>query len=165
MPVNQRNMNRPFSYSRHVQFADTDLAGVLHFSNYYRYMEEAEHAFWRSLGDSVVHRESEGAVSWPRVATACEYFAPAHFEDDLELLLTVAHVGNRSVSYEIEFRRDGERIAIGRTTAVCCTMSRGKFGPAEIPSALREKLIAAAGVSADPSSTEPGAPFQRPADR
>lgn len=145
--------SEPFLYPRHVQFADTDLAGVLHFSNYYRYMEEAEHAFWRSLGNSVVLREGEDAVSWPRVATACEYFAPAHFEDDLELRLTVAHVGNRSVSYEIEFRRNGERIAIGRTTAVCCTMTGGRFGPATIPQALREKLVAAAEVTATASAT------------
>ncbi|MCO6437779.1 MAG: acyl-CoA thioesterase [Phycisphaerae bacterium] len=155
-PVLNANMADAYLYHRAVQFSDTDMAGVLHFSNYYRYMEEAEHAFWRSLGESVVVKNGDHAVSWPRVATGCEYFAPARFEDVLDLALTVSHVGNRSVSYEIEFRRGGERIAIGRTTAVCCTMSGGNFGPTEIPPSLREKLVSAAGVPEDspPPATE-----------
>ena len=100
--------------TRRVQFAETDLAGVLHFANYHRYMEEVEHAFWRSAGGSVVHPDGARTVSWPRVAVSCEYFAPAHFEDELELSLTVAHVGERSVTYQVEFRRGEDRVACGR---------------------------------------------------
>lgn len=134
-------MTPPFTIIRRVQFAETDMAGVLHFSNYYRYMEEVEHAFWRSIGDSVVLRnEGEYTVSWPRVATSCEYFAPAHFEDELELVFTVAHVGERSVTYQTEFRRGDETIASGRTTAVCCTMAGGHFRPVAIPERIRARL-------------------------
>ena len=39
-----------FRYSRRVQFAETDLAGIVHFSMFFRYMEEAEHALWRAAG-------------------------------------------------------------------------------------------------------------------
>ena len=126
---------------RMVQFAETDLAGVLHFANYYRMMEEVEHAFWRSIGSRVVTRSDEGEISWPRVATSCEYFAPAHFEDELELLFTVAHVGDRSVTYQIEFMRDGECIALGKTTAVCSAMKEGDFRPMAIPADLKTKLV------------------------
>lgn len=127
-----------------MQFAETDMAGVLHFSNYYRYMEEVEHAFWRSHGLSVVTRDGDAEISWPRVATACEYFTPARFEDQIELVFTVAHVGDRSATYEIEFRRDGERLATGRITAVCCRVAPGRFEPISIPRAIRERLQAAA---------------------
>jgi acyl-CoA thioester hydrolase len=130
-----------FTMRRMVQFAETDLAGVLHFANYYRMMEEVEHAFWRSLGSGVVISEGESHISWPRVATSCEYFAPAHFEDELELRFTVAHVGQRSVTYQTEFIRQDERIALGKTIAVCCAMKEGAFGPIAIPDDLRSKLI------------------------
>ena len=42
MPVSE------YRYHRRVQFADTDQAGVVHFSWFARYMEEAEHALWRA---------------------------------------------------------------------------------------------------------------------
>ncbi len=134
------SVTKAFVMKRRVQFAETDLAGVLHFANYYRFMEEVEHAFWRSMGVSVISQDGEGTISWPRVATSCEYFTPARFEDVLELALVVENVGDRSVSYEVEFRCDGRRIALGRTTAVCCTMEAGQFQTTSIPDGLRRKL-------------------------
>lgn len=133
-------MAHEFLWTRRVEFADTDLAGVLHFANYYKFMEAAEHAYWRSMGLCVLHQDGERELSWPRVATSCEYFAPARFEDELELAVTVDHVGDRSVTYEIQFRREGECIARGRITAVCCTMVNGAFQPVSIPGSLRLEL-------------------------
>jgi len=129
-----------YSLKRRVTFAETDLAGVMHFSNYYRWMEEVEHAFWRSAGSSVVVRGDDSEVSWPRVATSCEYFAPAHFEDELELRFKVDNVGKRSMTYEVEFVRGEQRVALGRTTAVCCSTSPGKFESIPIPADLRNIL-------------------------
>jgi len=133
-------MADPFKMKRTVQFAETDLAGVLHFANYYRFMEEAEHAMWRSLGESVIFRDSDQEISWPRVSTACEYFAPAHFEDELVLMISVVSVGDRSVTYEIEFYKDDTRLALGKTTAVCCSMRDGVFKTISIPARLRAML-------------------------
>jgi len=130
-----------FTVRRRVQFAETDMAGVLHFSNYYRYMEELEHEFWRSLDESVVVRGmAEGTISWPRVATSCDYKEPARFEDVLELDLCVARIGNRSVTYDVTFRRGDRTIAVGSMTAVCTVMHDGNFERAAIPDSIREKL-------------------------
>ncbi len=144
-------MAADFQITRRVQFADTDLAGVLHFSNYFRYMEEVEHAFWRSIGLCVVTPEGDRTISWPRVAVACEYFSPARFEDELTLLFRVMHVGTRSVGYEIEFVREGQPIAVGKVTAVCCEMKDGHFGTTEIPAGIRNQLSS----SLQPSPTKP----------
>ena len=43
-------MAHAFTMQRRVEFAETDMAGILHFSNYFRFMESVEHAFFRSLG-------------------------------------------------------------------------------------------------------------------
>ena len=43
-----------FKAIRRVEFAETDMAGIVHYSNFFRYMETAEHGFFRSLGLSVV---------------------------------------------------------------------------------------------------------------
>ena len=133
-------MPAEFTIRRRVQFAETDMAGVLHFSNYFRYMEEIEHAFWRSLDLTVYHPDAEPSLSWPRVATDCEYSAPLHFEDEVDLALRVTKVGHKSLSYEVEFRRSGERCATGRVTAVCCITKPGSFAPTPIPNVIRARL-------------------------
>lgn len=141
-------MSKSFIMKRQVQFAETDMAGVLHFSNYYRYMEEAEHVFWRSLGISVLTRIDDHEISWPRVVTSCEYLKPVHFEDELELTVKIIRLGDRSIIFAIEFDRGGERIASGRIKAVCCTMAEGKFQSISIPGSIRKKLEAVLEVEA-----------------
>ena len=46
-------MDGAFRYARRVQFGETDMAGIVHFSWMFRYMEEAEHALWRAAGLSI----------------------------------------------------------------------------------------------------------------
>ncbi|MGE3182494.1 MAG: acyl-CoA thioesterase [Phycisphaerae bacterium] len=135
-----------FRINRNVTFAETDMAGVMHFSNYYRWMEEVEHALWRSLGMSVVKREAgeDDALSWPRVRTNCEYFKPARFEDALELSIAVSAIGRKSLSFLIEFKRNDETLARGESVCVCCRMKDGVFRSVEIPEAIREKLLSIA---------------------
>lgn len=130
-------MSTEFHMSRRVQFAETDMAGVLHFSNYFRLMEETEHEFWRSLGISVIADDRHPTISWPRVAARCEYFSPAHFEDELELVLQLSKIGDRSLEFEVSFTRAGERLALGHATAACCEMTAGKFKTTAIPSDIR----------------------------
>lgn len=133
-------MAREFRLRRRVQFAETDLAGVLHFSNYLRLMEEAEHAFWRSLGLSVVMERDDGKVSWPRVAVRCEYFAPARFEDELDLRVIVAEIGEKSLRLEVEFQRGHALLARGEMKMVCCRMAQGAFSSIPIPDDIRARL-------------------------
>ncbi|MGY8650976.1 MAG: acyl-CoA thioesterase, partial [Verrucomicrobiia bacterium] len=54
-----------FIITRRVEFSETDAAGIVHFANFYRYMEYAEHAFFRSLGRSIVDLDLD--IGWPRV--------------------------------------------------------------------------------------------------
>jgi YbgC/YbaW family acyl-CoA thioester hydrolase len=135
-------MVEPFVITRRVQFAETDLAGVLHFSNYFRWMEEVEHAFWRSESLSVIFRRGDGHISWPRVSVTCDYFAPLHFEDEVELRFRVVKIGEKSLTFEVEFVQAGERIALGKITAVCCATTPGAFESVSIPSDIRHRLEA-----------------------
>jgi acyl-CoA thioester hydrolase len=129
-----------FRISRSVTFAETDLAGVMHFSNYYRWMEEVEHAFFRSVGMSVVQDHEGVVISWPRVITSCEYFAPLRFEDAIEMHMAITDLSEKAMTYEVEFLKDGRRLARGRTKAVCCEMKDGAFKSVAIPAGIRKKL-------------------------
>jgi phenylacetate-CoA ligase len=60
-------MPSEYHTKRRVEFAETDMAGIVHFANFFRYMETTEHEFLRSLGLSV-HATIDGrTISWPRI--------------------------------------------------------------------------------------------------
>ena len=114
-------MPAAFRTTRVVEFADTDMAGIIHFAAFFRYMEAAEHEFLRSRGLSVAWRDAASdPVGFPRVSASCDYRTPARFQDVLDIAVTPARVGRKSVTYEFEFTRQGEPIARGQITAVCC---------------------------------------------
>jgi len=129
-----------FSIVHRVQFSETDLAGIMHFSNFFKMMEEVEHAFFRSVGLSVSMQHDDIHIGWPRVSTSCEFFGPVKFEDEIELKMSVTRVGDKSFSYEVEFFVRGSRVALGKTTSVCCAVDDGQMKSIAIPDAIREKL-------------------------
>jgi YbgC/YbaW family acyl-CoA thioester hydrolase len=134
-------MSTAFRTTRRIEFADTDMAGIVHFANFFRFMEAAEVEFLRSRGLSV-HMGCEGLTfGFPRVSASCDYLRPARFEDVLTVAVSVQNVGTKSVTYGFEFTLDGEVIAVGKVTSVCCLVNPDhSFVSAEIPASLRAKL-------------------------
>lgn len=117
------------------------MAGVMHFSNYFRLMEEAEHALFREMGMSVVYPREDGSiVSWPRIRVECEYRGPIRFEDEVTVHLTITRIGSKSVSYTADFERDGRAAAQGQVTMVCCEMRDGHFKSIDIPDDIRARF-------------------------
>src|SRR6266849_4638537 len=94
-----------FRLVRRVEFAETDMVGMVHYSNFFRYMEAAEHGFFRSLGLSVVTRQVDPPVGWPRVHARCDYKQPLRFEDEVEIQMLVSEKKSKSLSYEFRFRK------------------------------------------------------------
>ena len=133
-------MPTEFAITRRIQFAETDMAGIVHFANYFRMMEEVEHAFFRSLGLSVVMTHEALDLGWPRVSAACEYFGPLRFEDEVELVMRVTKVGEKSFNYEVEFLQADRRVALGKMTSVCCEMLDKGMRSIRIPDGVRRKL-------------------------
>jgi len=130
-----------FRTTRRVEFADTDMAGMVHFANFFRYMEAAEVEFWRSRGLSVMMRQQKERMSFPRVSASCDYKKIALFEDLLDIDVTIKRLGNKSVTFGFEISRAGESLATGQITAVCCRVAPNRpLEAIEIPPAIRERL-------------------------
>jgi acyl-CoA thioester hydrolase len=144
-------MSKPFTFTRRVRFAETDMARIVHFSAFFRYMEEAETEFWRSLGLSMILSESGLEIGWPKVRAVCDYRRPLKFDDPMEIDLTVAEIGTRSLRFAFVFRRpegsgeDGkDEVARGEVTVVCLALNSPDQPRAMvIPDAIRAKLEAA----------------------
>jgi acyl-CoA thioester hydrolase len=146
-----------FKITRRVEFSETDMAGIVHFSNFFRMMEAAEHAFFRSMGFSIHQTDDAATIGWPRVSVSCDYRAPLKFEDEVEIHLLVSEVRSRSIRYQFFFRKpaDGIEVAYGTIAAVCATVDKttGKLVPVLIPERIREKITEAPPELLKPSLT------------
>lgn len=112
---------------RRVEFVDTDMGGIVHFSRFYVFMEQTEHEFLRHLGANPgSYRDSAGRrVGWPRVAAACEFLSPARFGDELEIHLRVLRKGTSSLTYGFDIRIGERAVARGQVTTVYCLFEDG----------------------------------------
>lgn len=129
----------PIRLTRRVQFSETDVAGIVHFSNYFRYFEDAEHALWRDAGLSI-HPE-QSAIGWPRVAASCEYHRPLKFEQEFEINVRISEMTSRVISYAGEITSHGERIATGSWKIACVSkLADGRMKSAEIPADVADRL-------------------------
>src|SRR3954452_17883451 len=94
---------------RRVVFAETDAAGIVHFSNYFRYFEDAEHALWRDAGLSI--HPVESGLGWARVSASCDYRRPLRFDQEFEIRIGIAETTGRTIRYEGTIDSNGERVA------------------------------------------------------
>ena len=123
---------------RRVQFYETDVAGIVHFSWFYRYMEEAEHALWREAGLSIYRAGSE--IGWPRVAASFEFYRPLRFEDEFDVHVRIAEMTRRTIRYTCTIGKDDVTIAEGAMTIACVRRNGHEIKSADIPHEIRQCL-------------------------
>jgi YbgC/YbaW family acyl-CoA thioester hydrolase len=147
-------VSAPFRTRRRVEFSDTDAIGIAHFTSFFRWMEEAEHDFWRSMGLSVVQSDELGMLSWPRGSAECRFERPARFEDEIDIDVRVVRLGSKSATFQFEFLKDGQRIALGTIAVICCRVEPGKpMRSVNVPADVRRNLESAMAVG--PASEGP----------
>ena len=113
-------MPQTFLNRRRVEFADTDLAGFVHFSHYLRYMEETEYAFLRSLGLDVILDDERGKLGFPRYESLCRYLSPARYGQTVDVTLTVEKNDGKLITYGFGLKVGERHVAEGRLVVVCC---------------------------------------------
>jgi acyl-CoA thioester hydrolase len=152
-----------FSHRRLVEFADTDLAGIMHFANFFRFVECAEHAFFRSLGHKVHTADGADHQGWPRIEVACKYHKPARFEQTLEVCLRIEEIRTSSLRYSFWMFIAGEPerplLATGSFSIIHVELDTAShtIRKAPIPPALREKLqVFLTANNADRADESPG---------
>ena len=128
---------------RRVQFYETDSAGIVHFSTFFRYMEEAEHALWREAGLSIAPRGAN--IGFPRVAAAFEYHRPLRFEDEFDVRIRIAGLSEKTIRYACELAQDGNSIATGTMTVVCVRTDVTPLKASPIPADIAARFEVAAG--------------------
>ena len=112
------------SLTRRVQLQETDAAGIVHFTSFFRYMEEAEHALWRAAGLSIAPPGS--AIGWPRLEASFAYHRALRFEEEFEIRIRITAVEEQKIRYACVLTRDGNKVATGTLTIVCASKRPGE---------------------------------------
>lgn len=137
-----RDRHSQFTLHRRVQWYELDSAGIVHFSTYFRYMEEAEHALWRSAGVSIAPPDSE--IGYPRINVGCEYHRPLHFEDEFEVRIRIAAMTDKTLRYVCVLMRGETKIATGTMTTVCVRVQPGApMRAVSLPDDIRSRFCVA----------------------
>ena len=92
-------MTRPpykFSARTRVGFSDTDAQGVVYYGRYNPYFDLARVEYHRMLG--LLNRD-RGDGDFVMRANDVEYFAPARFDDELEIFVRVSRIGRTSITF------------------------------------------------------------------
>ncbi len=126
-------------YRRRVTYPETDASGIVHFTNFFKYVEEAEHALWRAAGLSITGRDPE--VGFPRVGASFEYRRPLRFEDEFDVHLRVAEKTAKTIRYAAVLRKDGEVLGEGSLTIICVRRRPGEpMRAADIPDDISKRF-------------------------
>jgi YbgC/YbaW family acyl-CoA thioester hydrolase len=139
VPFVLRIVTSEHTIRRRVQFYETDVAGIVHFSWFFRYMEEAEHALWREAGLSIHPEHSD--IGWPRVAAACEFHRALKFEQEFDVTIRITERTRRTMSYACEMTQEGQQIATGMLKIACVSKRPdGSMQSVEIPESIAMRL-------------------------
>jgi acyl-CoA thioester hydrolase len=126
-------------YLRRVQYRETDASGIVHFSSFFVYAEEAEHAMWRAAGLSVEPEHTE--IGWPRVSASFDFFKALRFEDEIEVRIRLIERTAKTLRYQSVIMLRGEVAAIGTSTSICVRKVAGApLKAVEIPREIADSF-------------------------
>ena len=133
-------MPSEYRTTRRIEWADTDTAGIIHFSRYFCFMEEVEHEFLRSLGLSCIMERDGQRITWPRVSATCDFIKPVRFEDVVDVHLIVQRKGTKSLTYRFVFSHNGVEVARGQVTAACCRIVDHRLEAIPLPEFFSSRI-------------------------
>ena len=133
---------------RRVQFYETDAAGIVHFSWFFRYMEEAEHALWRAAGLSI--HPPDSPIGWARTAATFDFKRALRFEDEFDVTIRIAAISRKTIGYSCVLTQDGVTLATGTMTVICVRKEAdGSLKAANVPEEIAARFAVAADAAAE----------------
>lgn len=128
------------SFPIRVYYEDTDLAGIVYYANYLRFIERARTEWVRSLGIDQGRLRREAGIVFAVRRIEADYLRPARFDDELVVVTRPASATGARIQLEQDVLRAGERLFTAIVTLVCLTDSGA---PARIPAEIRQRLVPA----------------------
>ncbi|MBC7142403.1 MAG: tol-pal system-associated acyl-CoA thioesterase [Rhodobacteraceae bacterium] len=128
------------SHPLRVYYEDTDLAGIVYYANYLKFIERARTEWVRGLGVDQARLKAEEGIVFAVRRVEADYLRPARFDDELVVETGVEAFTGARIVLEQVVRRGGEALFHAVVTLVCLTEAGA---PARLPAELRRRLAPA----------------------
>jgi acyl-CoA thioester hydrolase len=130
---------------RRVEFHETDRVGMVHFSNYFRYMDTAVAEFFRALELPGPLTKSWGGnrndeYDWPYASVSLDFKRPLPFDALLDIHVWLKRIGTKSLTFGISYKVGDAEMAQGQMVVVCSIGTQDQPHTVEIPAIIRERL-------------------------
>lgn len=133
-----------FIHQRVVEFHETDAAGLVHFSNYFRYAESAEHALFRAIEYPMMEKEASSFFGWPRVRAQAKFSAPLESGEQIRIELSITEIKDKAIDYEFKIYRSRDDVLAGKGNFSVMHVNideiTREMRSVKIPEVLRNKL-------------------------
>ena len=126
----------PHTFTLRVYYEDTDLAGIVYYANYLKFIERARSEWVRAVGVDQVRLKAEQGVVFAVRRVEADYLRPAHFDDQLTVTTALIQLGGARIELEQKVLRGVEPVFQARVTLVCLAGA----GAVRIPAAVRAAL-------------------------
>lgn len=129
----------PHRFELRVYYEDTDLAGIVYYANYLKFIERARTEYVRALGVDQGALKAETGVVFAVARVEADYLSPARFDDELVVVTTPEKVTPARVILAQDVVRDGDVLFRSRVTVVAL---RDDGRPGRLPAEFRQSLLA-----------------------
>lgn len=127
----------PHVFALRVYYEDTDLAGIVYYANYLRFIERARTEWVRGMGVDQVLLKAEAGIVFAVRRLEAEYLRPARFDDQLRVETRLVSLGGARLQLAQDVWRGAERLFAAQVVLVCLTDTGH---PARMPADLRRRL-------------------------
>ncbi len=128
----------PFVHRIRVRYNECDAQGAVFNANYLVYFDVTITELWRDAFGSYDIALQKYGLDLVVAEANCRYLAPARFDDEVDVALTIEKIGTTAVTERYDVTRSGEQIAEGRVRHVFVDLSDGAKRP--IPDDVRATL-------------------------
>lgn len=87
-----------------VSWVDTDAAGIVHFSNFFRFFERTEELFYNEINLNYAQLISEYNIKFPRIEAYCRFASPCKFNDVLEVTMRITEIKEKTIRTEFKIK-------------------------------------------------------------
>lgn len=137
----------PFKFSARtrVGFSDTDAQGIVYYGRYNPYFDIARVEYMRALG--LLHETRSG--DFVMRANDVEYFAPAVFDDEIEVFVRVARLGRTSVTFAFAAYREPDDVLMVTAHQTLVYVDLIERKACAVPDDYREQVLAFEGADVE----------------
>ena len=131
-----------YSYRSKAFWSETDAAGMVHFSNFFRYCEACEESFWMDTVDGYTEILDKYNVLLPRVYAECSYHRPIYPHDVYRVDIEDIKLGGSSIEFRYTIYNESRGWRSAECRIVVVAVDRERMSSIEIPREVRDRLIA-----------------------